>query len=557
MIEPIEVVARETEGRGVSVLHDFRDLPVYTLQESPTNPRRSFDETKLHELAQSIRSQGVLVPLIVRELDLDRFEIVAGARRFRAARLAQISTVPVRIVRLSDTQVLEYQLIENAIREDVHPYEEAMAYKALLETSEPRYDVASIAAKTGRSMTHIYQRLRLAELIADAAIAFQANQITAGHAVLIARLPQDQQKDALTASFREDYRTKEKHAVSARELAQWIREHLMLTLADAVFDVADAELVSAVGACTACPRRTGANTVLFEDFAEDDRCMDAPCFKAKVEAHIAREKEKAAGLIQITRAYYTNSNGEERVLTRNEYTIVEPEKIGEGSEDAQQQSHCSKATAAIVVEGPGKRGELVQICADPECEVHGKPNFRVEQEAAQRERQEEWKRHEEERQKNRDHNRRLLDAVLNCIPKKLARADYETLVFAIIDRLQYEDWDAVCDYYNIDTDEAREPDAAAFELRKKTRQATEPQLVRMLMELALLPSGYAEEALEPLDPLASTARRYGVSLAAKPKAKAAKCSAKATPPRTHSRPKATSKGNTKATTKVAAKGGAA
>ncbi len=137
------------------------------------NPQRirveSFDETKLHELAQSIRSQGVLVPLIVRDLDLDRFEVVAGARRFRAARLAELASVPVRVVQLTDTQVLEYQLIENAIREDVHPYEEAMAYKTLLETSEPRYDVASIAAKTGRSITHVYQRLRLAELIPEAA----------------------------------------------------------------------------------------------------------------------------------------------------------------------------------------------------------------------------------------------------------------------------------------------------------------------------------------------------------------------------------------------------
>ncbi len=557
MIEAIEVVARETQGSGVAVLHDFRELPVYALQESPTNPRRSFDETKLHELAQSIRSQGVLVPLIVRELDLDRFEIVAGARRFRAARLAEISTVPARIVRLSDTQVLEYQLIENAIREDVHPYEEAMAYKALLETSEPRYDVASIAAKTGRSNTHIYQRLRLADLIADAAAAFQANQITAGHAVLIARLPQDQQADALTAAFRDDYRTKERHAISVRELAQWIRENLMLTLSDSVFDVADAGLVSVVGACTACPKRTGANTALFDDFAEDDRCMDAQCFKAKVDAHIAREKENAAGLIQITRAYYTNNKGEEKVLTSNEYTIVEPEITDESSGDAPQQSQCAKATTAIVVEGPGKRGELVQICADPECEIHDKPNFRAEREAAQKERQEEWKRHEEQRQKNRDQNRRLLDAVLQCIPKRLSRADYEALVFATIDRFQYEDWDAICDRYKIDTDEAREPDAAAFELRKTAREANETQLVRMLIELALLPSGYSEEVLEPLDPLASTARRYGVSLAAKQKAKTAKCGAKAQRARTQSKPKAKSKGSTRAAAKIATKGGAA
>jgi ParB family transcriptional regulator, chromosome partitioning protein len=172
-------VETATQVQPVPVLNDFRELPIYALQESPTNPRRSFDEAKLFELAQSIRSQGVLVPLIVRELDVDRFEVVAGARRFRAARLAELDSVPVRVVQLTDTQVLEYQLIENAIREDVHPYEEAMAYKALLDTSEPRYDVASIAAKTGRSITHVYQRLRLAELIPDAAEVFQANQITA------------------------------------------------------------------------------------------------------------------------------------------------------------------------------------------------------------------------------------------------------------------------------------------------------------------------------------------------------------------------------------------
>lgn len=528
MLDMTEVVARETNERSAFVRHDFREVPIYALQESPTNPRRSFDEAKLHELAQSIRSQGVLVPLIVRDLDLDRFEVVAGARRFRAARLAELASVPVRVVQLTDTQVLEYQLIENAIREDVHPYEEAIAYKTLLETSEPRYDVASIAAKTGRSVTHVYQRLRLAELIPDAAEVFQANQITAGHAVLIARLPLDQQKDALVAAFREDWRTKEKHAIPVRELAQWIRENVMLTLAEAVFDCEDAELVAAAGACVACPKRTGANTALFDDFAQDDRCMDASCFRSKVDAHIASQKQQTDGLVQITRAYYTNAKGEEKVLTRNEYTIIEPKGQVETAEDATvEQATCSKATAAIVVEGPGKRGEVVKVCADPECEVHGKPNYRAEQEAAERERQKAWKRQQEQQLENRE-NRRLFDAVLDRIPKTLTRDDYETLVLATIERLQYEDWDAVCERYTINTDEVQEPDAAGFELRKRAQEATEPQLIRMLMELALLPSGWSDEPLEYNDPLASVARRYEVSLTTKktPKAKSAKCGPK-------------------------------
>jgi ParB family chromosome partitioning protein len=83
-----------------------------------------------------------------------------------------------------------------------------LAYSALLQSSEPRYDVASLALKTGRSVNHIYGRLRMAELIPAAAEAFQADRLTAGHAALIARLPQDQQQQALNAAFREDWRTR-------------------------------------------------------------------------------------------------------------------------------------------------------------------------------------------------------------------------------------------------------------------------------------------------------------------------------------------------------------
>jgi ParB family chromosome partitioning protein len=97
---------------------------------------------------------------------------------------------------------------------------------------------------------------------------------------------------ALEAALRGDWRTKEKHAVSVRELGQWIRDNLMLTLVDAVFDRADAELVPAAGQCVTCSKRTGANTALFDDFAHDDRCLDGECFRSKVDAHIAREKQK-------------------------------------------------------------------------------------------------------------------------------------------------------------------------------------------------------------------------------------------------------------------------
>ena len=113
-----------------TVLADFRTLAIDQLRESPTNPRRSFDPDKLQELAQSIRAQGVLVPLIVRNVAADEYEVVASARRFLAAQAAELFSVPVRVVELSDAEALTLQLVENAQREDVHPLEEAYAYRA-------------------------------------------------------------------------------------------------------------------------------------------------------------------------------------------------------------------------------------------------------------------------------------------------------------------------------------------------------------------------------------------------------------------------------------------
>ena len=104
---------------------EYRDLPLSVLTESNTNPRRFFEDSALKELAASIRSQGVLSPLLVRPLTERSFEIVAGARRYRAAQLAEAETVPVRIVNFTDAEALEAQLIENLQRRDVHPLEEA------------------------------------------------------------------------------------------------------------------------------------------------------------------------------------------------------------------------------------------------------------------------------------------------------------------------------------------------------------------------------------------------------------------------------------------------
>ncbi len=140
---------------------EYRDLPLAMLTESATNPRRIFEENALKELAETIRSQGVLSPLLVRPTSERSFEIVFGARRYRAAQIAEVATVPVRIKNLTDAEVLEAQLVENLQRRDVHPMEEAQGFRALLDLEEPKYSIEQIAAKTGKSPVYVAARLQL------------------------------------------------------------------------------------------------------------------------------------------------------------------------------------------------------------------------------------------------------------------------------------------------------------------------------------------------------------------------------------------------------------
>src|SRR5438874_435141 len=125
---------------------EYRDVPVAALIESPSNPRKRFDESSLSELAASFRSQGVLAPLLVRKLDETNYEVIAGARRLRAAKLAELESVPVRVVKLSDSEAIEAQCVENLQRDDIHPLEEALGFKSLLELGEP-YNIPHIAAR--------------------------------------------------------------------------------------------------------------------------------------------------------------------------------------------------------------------------------------------------------------------------------------------------------------------------------------------------------------------------------------------------------------------------
>ena len=167
---------------------EYRNLPLTVLSESATNPRRIFEDSALKELAESIRSQGVLSPLLVRPLTDQSFEIVAGARRYRVAQMAEAPTVPVRIVNLTDAEALGAQLIENLQRRDVHPLEEAQGFKALVNLEDPKYSIEQVAAKVGKSPPYCAARVRLTELAASVVEAFYVEEIGVGHALLLGQI---------------------------------------------------------------------------------------------------------------------------------------------------------------------------------------------------------------------------------------------------------------------------------------------------------------------------------------------------------------------------------
>jgi ParB/RepB/Spo0J family partition protein len=169
-------------------------LPLDLIDPSPDNPRQRYDDASMLELTESIRQKGVITPVLVRPKG-SRYELAAGHRRRIAARAAGRDTVPAVIRLMDDAEFLEVLVCENDHREDVHALEEAGGYQKLLAL--PGYDVARIAARVGRSVKYVYDRLKLLQLTAEAQRLFLEDRFTAGHAILLARLDAEMQAKAI------------------------------------------------------------------------------------------------------------------------------------------------------------------------------------------------------------------------------------------------------------------------------------------------------------------------------------------------------------------------
>ncbi|MGA7388686.1 MAG: ParB/RepB/Spo0J family partition protein [Pseudolabrys sp.] len=168
-----------------------RRAPIENLRPNPRNPRRLFTDAELAELADSIRERGIIQPIVVRALQGDNFEIIAGERRWRAAQRAGLHDVPIAIVEANDAQSLEYAIIENVQRTDLNPIEEASGYHALMDDFNRTQD--EVAQIVGKSRPHVANTVRLLKLSEPVKQLVRSGKISAGHARLLLGQPNAEQ----------------------------------------------------------------------------------------------------------------------------------------------------------------------------------------------------------------------------------------------------------------------------------------------------------------------------------------------------------------------------
>ena len=306
---------------------------IHEFVPSPLNPRKHFDKAKLEELAASIRVKGIIEPLVGRLIPgrggEDRIEIVAGERRYRAAKIAELELIPIIIRELTDLEVLELMAIENGQRDDLHPLEEADGFLALMKL-DPAYTPKAIAAKIGKSERYVQQRLQLGRLQPEVKTSFLEDHLTAGHADLMTRLGADDQRAALKACFHNLFgEDKERGCISVRKLNEWITHNVRMRLS-----------------------KDDPQTELF------------PGLKNTL------ERAEAATLIEIAGSYVPDKVAKElKLLNATEYRRIQDKR-----------DKCNHQQRAFVAIGDG-RGHLIEICtAKTECKVH----WRYEIEAAER-----------------------------------------------------------------------------------------------------------------------------------------------------------------------------
>ncbi len=268
----------------------LKNVPVANITALPNYRTIDTDNGEFADLVQSVKDDGVLQSVLLRPNPgkPGHYQLIFGNRRFAAAKLALIPNIPASIKEVSDDDVIVYQTKENLQRKDVHPMDEAAAFKAYQAVK--KCDVKELAAVFAKQERYVTHRLALNNLTADLQKEFLKGILSVAQAELFAKLPDLQQKELK----KQCYNTWQKKYSSPVDLKETIEKLFLSKLSSAPWKLDDAALVPAAGSCKDCKKRSSCQGLLFEGLVKDDRCLDTVCFKNKAAAHFMAEVEKIA-----------------------------------------------------------------------------------------------------------------------------------------------------------------------------------------------------------------------------------------------------------------------
>ena len=315
---------------------DFKNVLLKDIEPDPNQPRKFYDETTMQELTDSIRTKGVLQPVLIRPKGKG-YMLVCGERRYRAsvsvcAAFKSPNAIPAVIRELSDEEALELQITENLQRQDVHPMEEAVAFRSLKENRTRPLTVEDIALKVGKTPQFVAQRLSLCNLIAPFQELFFGNALKIKDAVALSRLEETAQKAIYKeANVPKDWRKRKNYEVGGW-LSNYVSQH-QHELASAPFKTEDPNLYAEMGACGKCRFNSAANPVLFDDVRKKRICHNAVCFTIKCQRTYKQSLEKASEnpeVVFISASNYPNAEEKHKIKAAEELGVsVLPEDVWE------------------------------------------------------------------------------------------------------------------------------------------------------------------------------------------------------------------------------------
>lgn len=498
-----------------------KTLPLAKLFPSEANPRVIVDDDAQRELDADVAQRGVITPLIVRKADGGRYEILAGFRRYSAAKKAKLKDVPVRVVDAEKAEdAHEIMVIENLQRKDIHPIDEAIAFQKILERTNG--DVLALSKRVNKKEPYIRKALTLNQLTGKFRDWYRKGTLHHDAAFAIARLqPADQ--DRLYKDLEDG--DKEKKTVWLADVQNWTEREVIRDLTRIPWNAKDEALLPKAGACVTCPKRTSVAKDMFQDVAAGDSCTDSTCFGEKLQAHLTRARQ----ILGSTNVHY-------KLISKNQY---ETEKVGNdtvlGTKDyleaGDKKGEC--VTKGLIWKGVGI-GTVLPICLNTKCKIHrlslGNHGARVSPEEAAK-----LKEQRHDRVQETEVRGRILSAIVTNTADKtgLSPDDQRIILNAVFDRLWHEHkkrllkrWDVLKPPSKVKVEEP--PDYNAL-FRKHTEKMAAGVFAKILMEIALIDDVDPGPLDTKAERLYETAKAYKVDVAAIRKVVADEARAKASP----------------------------